>query len=197
MAIVLGGAVFGVSQAGWGTPSPPFPGGLPDCERASPCVYVAPDPLFFGYGTSFTFAGQGWKPGNVQVSYTEECGPECEPALVRFRAAVDEQGRFAFALEQADGGGQPLTVRVAQRQDGELVRRRATPVPTRPSARQRQEGRSLARAVQRVHRALERRETAALRASDKRFRALERCSPPKTRPTPPRRGVRFRMPSPC
>lgn len=165
------------------------PAAPPGCVEPKPCVYVSPDPRVGPeVGTVYTFAGQGWRRGRVRVTFGEFCPPDstCDVGSTTKTIATDGRGRFTFRLRY-DGGpvammrrgpsGDPQGVDFEQRRGRRTVRRDAFPPPPPSTPAQRTEAQAVVRVVARAHRALERREEAAFRASDETFRAVKRCLP--------------------
>lgn len=188
LVAVGGGSVVSGARSVLAQDAPPA--APPGCIEPKPCVYVSPDPRVRPeVGTVYTFAGQGWRRGRVRVSFSEFCPPDStcdDPDSSTKTVTADARGRFAFELRN-DGGpvatmrrgpsGDPRGVDFEQRRGRRTVRRDAFPPPPPSTPAQRAEAQAVVGAVDRVHRALERREDAAFRASGETFRALKRCLP--------------------
>ena len=163
------------------------------CVEPAPCVYVTPDPAVEKtVGTVYEFPGQGWRAGSrVWAEFASFCPPDafCDSdyRVRRFRA--DGDGRFVFRLRYSPRRGGPLPEPWAHGGDHEFelatfsqrrgrrasVTRDAIPPPPPSTPAERAEAGALAEAVQRAHRALERREGAASRALERSLRAERKC----------------------
>jgi len=191
LAAALGTAAASIAVLAVAHGQPPEPAGapgdLPGCIEPGPCVYVTPDPRTVqDEGTLYTFHGQRWRPGEVTASFSSFCPPDalCDSDSKSATVTADQQGRFTLAIRyhgppeaRTTPGldGDPRDTRFTQRRDGRRVERDAFPPAPASTAGQRAEAGRLRHAVQRVHRALDRRESAAIRAIDRDMRIVSRC----------------------
>jgi hypothetical protein len=182
--VVVGLAAFAAPAAA----QAPVVAIVPKCVEPAPCVYVTPDPdVVKEVEAPYLFQGQGWRPrAVVTITFDEFCPPNatCDNGSETVRVRPDQHGKFTFTIRYGGrvGGlprpaasGHPIGVRFEQRRGRGNVTRDALAVPPPSTPAERIEARAVARAVQRAHVALEKKEDAAFARFRGAVKAMRRC----------------------